>query len=39
MNTKVVLKDVGLRVNGAKVHATRKYSHACLKTKLQRKHL
>jgi hypothetical protein len=39
MNVKVVSKDVGVGEYGAKVHVIRKYFHARLKTKLQRRYL
>jgi len=35
---KVVLKDVGVGDNGAKVQVVQEYYLACLRTKLQKKH-
>jgi hypothetical protein len=39
VKVEVVLEDVGVVKNGAKVHVALKYSLAHPKTKLQRRHL
>jgi hypothetical protein len=39
MRVKVVSEDVGARENGAKVRVALKYSLACPRTRLQKRHL
>jgi hypothetical protein len=39
MKIKAMLKDVDARENSVQMKIVRKYSHACPRIKLQRKHL